>query len=58
MTQDLFIDERTYRRHRLIRALADGGNAIEISRNLLAEGNKATQGVERQKDEERDREEP
>jgi hypothetical protein len=52
------MDERTHRRHRLIRAVADGGNGIEISRNLLAGGNKATQGVERQTDEECDREEP
>ena len=38
--------------------MEDGGNAIEISRNLLAEGNKAMQGVEQQKGEECDRVEP
>lgn len=54
----MLIDERTYRRHRLIHAVADGGNAIEISQSLLAGGNKATQGVEQQHGEECDREEP
>jgi 5-enolpyruvylshikimate-3-phosphate synthase len=47
--------ERTHRRYRLIQAVADSGNAIEISRNLLAEGNKALRGVEQQKGEECDR---
>jgi hypothetical protein len=51
----VLIDKRAHRRHRLIRAVADGGNAIEIARSLLAEGTKATQGVEQQND---DREEP
>jgi hypothetical protein len=46
LPQDLLMDERTYRRHRRIRALADAGNAVEISRNLLADGHDAMQGVE------------
>jgi len=36
--------------------VADGGNAIEMSRNLLAEANKALQGVGQQNGEECDRE--
>src|SRR6266849_5317247 len=46
------------RRHRLIHAVADGGNAVEIFQNLLAGGNKAVHGVEEQNGEECDREEP
>src|SRR5258707_11562731 len=55
LRQDTFIDKRTQRRNRLIRGGANGGNAVEISRNLLAESNKAMQGVEQQKGEECDR---
>ena len=52
----MLIDKGTHRRRRLIRAVADGGSAIEISRNLLAEGDKAAKGVEQQNGEECDRE--
>jgi hypothetical protein len=50
--QDLIIDERTHRRHRLVRAATDSGSAIEIFRNLPAEGNEAAHGVEQQNGEE------
>jgi hypothetical protein len=58
LPQDVLIDERTHRRRRLIRAVADGRNAIEISRNALAQGDEATQGVEQKNGEECDRKKP
>jgi hypothetical protein len=58
LSEDPLLYERAHRRYRLIRAAADGGNAIKISRNLLAGGDKATHGVERQSGEECDREQP
>jgi hypothetical protein len=36
--------------------VADGGDAIGISQNLFADGNKALQGVEQQNGDKRDRE--
>jgi hypothetical protein len=56
LAQDLLTNERTHRRHRLIGAVADGGNAIGISQDLLADGKKALQGVEQQNGDECDRE--
>jgi hypothetical protein len=56
LRRDTFIDKRTQQRNRLIRRGANGGSAVKISRNLLADGNKAMQGVEQQNGDECDRE--
>jgi hypothetical protein len=54
LRQDPPINERTHRRHRLVHALTRAGNAIDKSRNLLADTYKATQGAEQQDGEESD----
>jgi hypothetical protein len=56
LRRDTFIDKRTQQRNRLIRRGANGGSAVKISRNLLADGNKAMQGIEQQNGDECDRE--